>query len=365
MMGPLFGVLVIVIGLIGLAAFIRWRSQLVAQIYRGTQIAETSRGPVEYTRVGVGPVLLHLHGGATGCDQTLALSWDFHEVGFTILTPSRPGYLRTPLTSGATPEEAADAVASLLDVLGIHQVGILGTSGGGPTALQFVLRHPKRVWGVVLQSAVTQQFVEPRRSTHSLLGWVVFSRSGRWLADLGAWGIAFLVRCWPSLLVRSFLNASEDLDQSKARERRTYVLRHPEQLGLFCRLARSGLPLSVRQAGIWNDLHQYAQLPVYPLEQITCPTLVIQGRADGNVPFAHAEFVARTVRHAELYAIEDCGHLIWVGPGAARAREKVLGFLRLQAPPATHTAPSEAAVGFSAKPADALDLRGMMGSHES
>ena len=336
----LFGLLLIATALTGLVAFIRWRSQLLAQIYHGTQIVETARGPVEYTRVGTGPVLLHFHGGATGCDQTLALSWDFHEAEFTILTPSRPGYLRTPLTTGATPAEAADAVASLLDALGIHQVGILGTSGGGPTALQFVLRHPKRTWGVVLQSAVTQQFVEPRRSTHSLLGRVVFSRSGKWLADLGAWGIALLVRCWPSLLVRSFLKASENLDQSKARQRRTYVLRHPDQLGLFRRLARSGLPLSVRQAGIWNDLHQYAQLPVYPLEQITCPTLVIQGKADGNVPFAHAEFVARTVPHAELHAIEDCGHLIWVGPGAAQVREKVLSFLRRHAPPAAYAARS-------------------------
>src|SRR5262249_61067534 len=89
---------------------------------------------------------------------------------------------------------------------------------------------------------------------------------------------------------------------------------------------------------MWNDLHQYAHLPVYPLEQITCPTLVLHGRADGNVPFAHAEFVARTVPNVELHAIDDCGHLIWVGPGAGQASEKVLAFLKRHVPAAANEA---------------------------
>jgi pimeloyl-ACP methyl ester carboxylesterase len=275
-----------------------------------------------------------VHGGATGYNQTLGLSWHAQEAGFTVLTPSRPGYLRTPLTTGAAPEQAADAVAALLDVLGIERVGVMGTSGGGPTALQFALRHPKRVWALVLQSAVSQRYVEPRRSTHSLLGRVVFSRSAGWLVDLGAWGFHLLANYWPSLLVRTFFNASEVLDRGKAKARRAYVRRHPEQMAFMRGLVASGLPLSVRRTGIWNDLDRYARLPVYPLQQIACPTLVLHGRADGNVPFAHAEFVARTVPNALLLAQEDCGHLLWVGPGAEPAREAVLAFLRRHTPPA-------------------------------
>jgi pimeloyl-ACP methyl ester carboxylesterase len=340
-MGLLVGALAASFVVAVLAAFLLWRKRLLARLLLDSEIAQTARGPVEFTRSGAGPVVLQVHGGATGCNQTLALSWDFDRAGWTILTPSRPGYLRTPLTTGATPEEAADALAGLLDVLGIARVAVMGTSGGGPTALQFALRHPEHVWGLVLQSAVTRQFIEPRRSTHSLLGRVVFSRSGKWLADLGSWLIALLARYWPALLVRTFFNASEELDPGKARDRRAYVLKHPEQLTFFRRLTMSGLPLSVRQAGIWNDLQQYAQLPVYPLEQIQCPTLVLHGRADGNVPFAHAEFVARAVAKVKLYGIEDCGHLIWVGPGAARARETVLAFLTRHVPTAAGTVASE------------------------
>jgi pimeloyl-ACP methyl ester carboxylesterase len=312
----------------GLGAFVCWQRRLLAQLRRGSEIVETARGPVEFARVGTGPVILQVHGGGTGYDQTLTLSWNVQEAGFTVLTPSRPGYLRTPLATGPTPQEAADALSGLLDVLGIAQVAIMGTSGGGPTALQFALRHPHRVWALVLQSAVSQRYVEPRRSTDSLLGRVVFSKSGKWPVDFAGWALYSLTHLWPSSLVRLFFNASEDLERDKAKQRRAYVRRHPAQIAFFHGLAASGLPPSARRTGLWNDLHQHAHLPVYPLEQITCPTLVLHGCADGNVPFAHAEFVARTVPHAELLALEDCGHLIWVGPDAEQTREKVLAFLR-------------------------------------
>ena len=148
-MGLLRGGLIVGFALVGLGGFISWRRRVLTQVLRGGEIAETAQGPVEFAIVGTGPVILQLHGGASGYDQTLALSSDLREAGFTVLTPSRPGYLRTPLTAGATPEQAVDALASLLDILSIKTVGVMGTSGGGPTALQLALRHPERLWGLV------------------------------------------------------------------------------------------------------------------------------------------------------------------------------------------------------------------------
>lgn len=338
----LLGVLVIALVGIGLVGFVSWRRRLLAQLLGGSEMVDTAQGPVEFALAGTGPVILQVHGGAGGYDQSLTLSWNLHEAGFAVLTPSRPGYLRTPLTTGATPEQAADALAGLLDVLGIDKVAVMGTSGGGPTALQFALRHPERLWALVLQSAISQRFVEPRRSTSSLIGRVIFSRSGRWLADFGAWGIYLLSRYFPSIVVRSLLRASDDLDRRRARQRWSYVRRHREQMAAFQHLAASGMLLiSVRRTGLWNDLHQFAYLPVYPLNQIACPTLVMHGRADGNVPFAHAAAVVQSVPNAELCATEDCGHWIWAGPGAQQARETVMAFLTRHAPragyAATHT----------------------------
>jgi pimeloyl-ACP methyl ester carboxylesterase len=250
------------------------------------------------------------------------------EDGFTVLTPSRPGYRRTPLSTGVTPEQAADACASLLQLLSIEQVCVMGTSGGGPTALQFVLRHPRRVCGLILQSAISQRFVEPPRSTRSFIGRIVFSRRGKWLADFAVWVALLLARYWPSLIIRSLLDASDNLDPPRFRRRFSAIRVSPEQMAFFQRLVRTGAPLSPRQAGLWNDLRQFAGLTRYPLESVCCPTLVVHGQADGNVPFAHAQFAATTVPGAELLAIEDCGHFIWVGPDAARTRQRVAEFLR-------------------------------------
>jgi pimeloyl-ACP methyl ester carboxylesterase len=334
-MGFLVATLLVGFAVVVATRFLSWRRRVVAQVLRGGVVVETAKGPVEFAVAGRGPVILQLHGGASGYDQTLSLSWDLHKAGFTILTPSRPGYLRTPLSTGASPEQAADALASLLDVLKIDRVCVMGTSGGGPTALQFALRHPDRMWGLVLQAAISQHHVQPRRSTRSLVGRALFTRAGKWPADFVAWWVHVVARWWPALLVHSLLGASDDLDRSKARRRRSYILRHPEQVAFFRAVAASGMPLSARQTGLWNDLHQFAHLPVYPLAQITCPTLVAHGRADGNVPFSHAEFVVRSVPNAELCALGECGHFVWVGPGSEEAAARVRGFLVRNAHQAT------------------------------
>ena len=57
---------------------------------------ETSLGSVEYTLQGNdGPVLLFVHGTPGGYDQTTEATDKFR-----VLTPSRPGYLRTSIRPG-------------------------------------------------------------------------------------------------------------------------------------------------------------------------------------------------------------------------------------------------------------------------
>lgn len=61
-----------------------------------SEIVETSLGSVEYTLKGNnGPVLLFIHGTPGGYDQTTEATDKFR-----VLTPSRPGYLRTSILLG-------------------------------------------------------------------------------------------------------------------------------------------------------------------------------------------------------------------------------------------------------------------------
>lgn len=134
--------------------FRRQKDEAVIDLRENGQIIETACGPIEYAVKGEGATLLICHGGGGGYDQGLLFSWP--EYGFQFVAPSRPGYLRTPLEVGESFEDQADAYAALLDALDIHEVAVLATSGGGPSALQFALRYPDRCWGIILLSAISQ-----------------------------------------------------------------------------------------------------------------------------------------------------------------------------------------------------------------
>lgn len=100
-------------------------------------VAQTKAGPIEYTLLGKGPVVLRLIGSMDDCESSGG-NKALLAAGFSILTPSRPGYGKTPLSVGRTAPEAADAMAAVMDTLGISNVGVIAESSGGPTAIYLV-----------------------------------------------------------------------------------------------------------------------------------------------------------------------------------------------------------------------------------
>ncbi|MBO1269910.1 alpha/beta fold hydrolase [Arthrobacter cavernae] len=105
----------------------------------------TGAGPVEYADRGVGEPLLAVHGTLGGWDQGLVAAEFFRVNGFRIIAPSRPGYLGTPLSTGRTPAGQGDALAALLDAIGLDRTAVFAGSGGGPAAYALAARHPGRV----------------------------------------------------------------------------------------------------------------------------------------------------------------------------------------------------------------------------
>ena len=113
--------------------YIRWKRGLVDELRSGSRMAATEKGPVEYSIHGeAGPFIAVMHGGPGVYDQTSALFNGLFEKGFRVLSWSRPGYLRTPLKTGRTFEEQADAFKALLDTLDIEKAALVAYSAGGP-----------------------------------------------------------------------------------------------------------------------------------------------------------------------------------------------------------------------------------------
>ena len=140
--------------------------------------------------------MLWLHGTPGGCDQAAFVAAGLAKCGFRLVCPSRPGYLGAPLAVGRTPAEQADALAALLDTLGITTAAVVATSGGGPIAMNLAARHRDRIWALVMVSAVSAAYTLPgsplaRRIT---------------LSGPGVWLLHELNRRSPATAVRALLS---------------------------------------------------------------------------------------------------------------------------------------------------------------
>jgi pimeloyl-ACP methyl ester carboxylesterase len=307
-----------------LAWFASWRLDKLAALDLASEIAETDKGKVEYSIRGEGPTVLVFHGTPGGYDQAMLIGSLLAEDQFDVVAPSRPGYLRTPLASGQSPEQQADAMAALIDTMGIPSVAVLASSSGTPAAIQFVLRHPDRVWALVLLSPVTR-FASDRQLSRTELGRLV---TDRFAGDFGAWVAIEVAEKDPQRMVRLILEAEHEATGAQQEALVDYVVNDADQLEWFRTLVGTFVPPSVREAGLRNDLQQIRALAELPFEQIGVPTLIVHGTADKLVPLSGVEAMAGRIPGATFYAVEGAGHLVEIGPRAADVQTKVVQFLR-------------------------------------
>jgi pimeloyl-ACP methyl ester carboxylesterase len=245
--------------------------------------------------------------------------------GFSLLAISRPGYLRTPLSTGETFEQQANAIDALLGTLGITEVAILGASAGGPPAIHFALRYPDRVKALVLVAAVSQQYIVDKSQTNSLLGRIFLSGT---MADIGVWIYDILTRRWPAFSLKAMFKETVSLESEELDTYIEQVMSIPEQVSWVKRFIQTTCPMSPRMVGLDNDLKQLERVSFTRLSDIRCPTLVIHGTVDKDVSFANAEFSASSIPNARLYRLENVGHLVWLGEHVSQMNLELVGFLR-------------------------------------
>jgi 2-hydroxy-6-oxonona-2,4-dienedioate hydrolase len=148
------GIVTFVVVVAGIAvSYVAYRDdidQAFRRISTGSQIVQTACGPIEYAIAGTGTPVLVRHGAGGGFDQGMDFAADLAAANLHMIAMSRFGYLRTPLPADASAAAQADAHAFLLDALGIRRAAVVGVSAGGPSSMQFALRHPERCAALVL-----------------------------------------------------------------------------------------------------------------------------------------------------------------------------------------------------------------------
>ncbi|MEV5413476.1 alpha/beta hydrolase [Thermopolyspora sp. NPDC052614] len=299
------------------------RREILDGVRIDLRTAVTRLGPIEYDLYGAkGPVLLSVHAGLGGADQGRLFADWLRGDSFRILSPSRPGYLGTPLESGRTNEEQADLLAALLDELGIERVGVLAVSAGAPVAYTFAARHPDRIWGLVSIGGVSKpqpgETSSPARRTF-------LNVVGQKLALLTA-------RLSFESVVAGTLDETSTFTEEQRARRVAYIMNTPHVRALFEAMFATTFPYQRRWPGTDNDAAQ-ARRGGLPLERIMAPTLLIHGTQDGDVTFDHHEFAAQRIPGAERYRMEHEDHLgFWLSPEGSRAQAVARDFLRKHAP---------------------------------
>jgi len=275
-----------------------------------SRIVQTKQGPIEYRTVGQGPAVLVLNGGHTNCNSPLGHEQFFLDQGYQLLIPSRPGYGKTPSSTGKTAEAFADALINFLDLLHLDQVIVAGISAAGPTALQLAGRHPQRVSKVILQNAVIEgKFPKglTRVGAYLLFNPVV----ERWTwAAFRAFG-----RVAPQAALRSMMRSLSSLPPDQVMATMSPA---QQQAALALLLAsRSG-------SGFLHDMHHHCG----DLGRITAPTLIITSKYDGSIDPSHAVFALDHILHAELFLSPAESHLLWFSSYDDEIQAKMRAFLQ-------------------------------------
>lgn len=119
-----------------------------------------------YERAGTGRPVLLVHGNFAS-RRWWTEQLDDPAPGLDLIAPDLPGFGRSGPLPETMPETAwvaawADALAGLLDALGIERAGVVGHSLGGAAAQALAVRHPQRVGALLLiDSAPPSGFPTP------------------------------------------------------------------------------------------------------------------------------------------------------------------------------------------------------------
>ena len=298
----------------GALAYAAYRKDLEAALERiktDRQFVDSPEGPIEFGEAGDGPAVLFIHGAGGGFDQGLELGFGFLGEGYRIIAPSRFGYLGTPLPADASPEAQADAHLRLLDALQLETVPVIGVSAGGPSAMQFCLRHPERCAALVL--VVPMPWAPERETTKARVSRRFLPALNAVLSsDLLFWAA---MKVAPLALVETMLGTPLAVYRNAATEERHRV----------DQMMRTIFPVSRRVAGLRNELEVASALTRYPLEEMRVPALVISAADDLYDTYESAQVTAKHIRDGRFLGFATGGHLLLGHENEVRSA--ITGFL--------------------------------------
>ena len=241
---------------------------------------------IHYHEAGTGDALILLHGSGPGVSGWSNFRGNFPVFAerFRTVVMDMPGFGRSerPTFDRAYPKIAADAVARLMDSLGMEKAHLLGNSMGGYVALEFALAYPDRVDRLVLMG--------PGGLAVNILG-PEQSEGARRLGEFMMAPSKKAMEAWVDTMVANKAVVDDALIEE--------------------RLANAQAPGALESAmAIFASLGQHPDpVPMWArIKGVKAPTLVTWGRDDRMLPVEGALMGFRQLPNAELHIFSRCGH---------------------------------------------------------
>jgi 4,5:9,10-diseco-3-hydroxy-5,9,17-trioxoandrosta-1(10),2-diene-4-oate hydrolase len=238
---------------------------------------------------GTAPVVM-LHGGGPGASgwSNFGRNLPVFAERFRTLLVDQPGFGRSdkPPVTGNYFTFAAEALASLLDELGIDRVQLVGNSLGGGTAVRFALRFPERAGRLVLMApgglSLNVFAPDPTEGVKRLM--------------------EFSAPPGPSReKLAAFLRTlvfDQKLVTDELIEERFALASDPAALAAMASMGASFYdPATAEDGLLWREAHRLRQ-----------PVLLIWGREDRVNPLDGALVALKQIRRAQLHVFSGCGH---------------------------------------------------------
>ncbi|WP_290060419.1 4,5:9,10-diseco-3-hydroxy-5,9,17-trioxoandrosta-1(10),2-diene-4-oate hydrolase [Amycolatopsis solani] len=229
-----------------------------------------------------------LHGGGPGASAWSNFGRNLPEFAkhYRTIAVDQPGFGRSdkPTEHPQYFRHSADAVAGLMDALGIERAHFVGNSLGGGAAVRFALNHGKRAGRLVLMGpgglSVNLFAPDPTEGVKNL---------GRFAAKPSRERMEAFLR----IMVHDQALITDELIDDRFAAANT-----PESLAAMRAMGMSfAQPDTYEEGMLWREAHRLRQR-----------VLLIWGREDRVNPLDGALVALKTIPRAQLHVFGGCGH---------------------------------------------------------
>jgi len=248
---------------------------------------------VHYLTAGDGdPTLLLLHGGIIDAAH---ITWGEH-IGplaehATVVAPNLPGYGASPVPEGewSVPHHA-DTVAAMLEELDVEDAVLAGVSMGGGVAVGTALQAPGRVGRLV----IFDPFALGGGLPNGRLTWLLATVQ---VTNYAAVALMRRSRGFVESSVNGLCAEGNEVSQATV-DRVFQEVKRPNAGAAFRKL---------RDYEVTRDGYRTDYSPRLP--DLSVPARFVHGREDDLIPLAVSERAHEQVPDAELFVLEECGHI--------------------------------------------------------